>query len=190
MRQESKADRFRRVAEARTNKIISMIRLLGNCANRLVYTYEQEQVNQIFAAIHEETDKAIQRFMAPKQAYKKRFSLSESEESQIGDAVPTCLENETPSADRATIRLPLPNGTALLAECCEDDEYPAINISWESGRKLKQGMKSELLCTAEYDIDRSPGHEVSVIAYQSHDEEPMYCKPFIMEEKEYENRRK
>ena len=29
---ESKIDRFRRVAEARVNKIIKMIRLLGNCS--------------------------------------------------------------------------------------------------------------------------------------------------------------
>lgn len=31
---ESKRDRFVRIAEARTNKIIDMIQLLGNCSNR------------------------------------------------------------------------------------------------------------------------------------------------------------
>lgn len=35
---ESKADRFRRVAEARVNKIIKVIRLLGNCSGTSVYT--------------------------------------------------------------------------------------------------------------------------------------------------------
>ena len=34
---ESKIDRFRRVAEARVNKIIKMIRLLGNCSETGVY---------------------------------------------------------------------------------------------------------------------------------------------------------
>lgn len=34
---ESKTDRFRRVAEARVNKIIKMIRLLGNCSGTGVY---------------------------------------------------------------------------------------------------------------------------------------------------------
>lgn len=34
---ESKIDRFRRVAEARVNKIIKMIRLLGNCSGTSVY---------------------------------------------------------------------------------------------------------------------------------------------------------
>ena len=189
MRQESKAERFRRVAEARTNKIITMIRLLGNCSNRLVYTYEKEQVHQIFTAIHEETEKAVQRFLAPKHACKKRFSLSESEETQMGEMLSASLEKESTPVERPMIRLPLPNGTTLLAECIAEDEYPGIHISWESDRKLKHGMKSELLCTVEYDTDRSPGHEVSVIAYQSHDEEPTYCKPFIMEEKEYDKNR-
>lgn len=36
---ESKADRFRRVADARVNKIIKMIRLLGNCSGTGVYEY-------------------------------------------------------------------------------------------------------------------------------------------------------
>lgn len=35
--EETKADRFRRLAEARVNKIIKMIRLLGNCSGKGVY---------------------------------------------------------------------------------------------------------------------------------------------------------
>lgn len=36
---ETKSERFRRVAEARVNKIIRMLRLLGNCAATSVYAY-------------------------------------------------------------------------------------------------------------------------------------------------------
>ena len=129
MRQESKSDRFRRVAEARTNKIITMIRLLGNCSNRLVYTYEKEQVRQIFVAIREETDKAVKRFVDPKQACKKRFSLSESGQSQMDEMSSSCQEQKAPPVDRPTIRLPLPDGTVLLAECFDEDEYPSIKQS-------------------------------------------------------------
>lgn len=43
----SRPDRFRRVAEARVNKIIKMVRLLGNCSNPAVYAFTQEQVQQI-----------------------------------------------------------------------------------------------------------------------------------------------
>ena len=51
---ETKKERFVRIAEARTNKIIDMIRLLGNCSNSRVYEYSKEDVKKIFGAIEEE----------------------------------------------------------------------------------------------------------------------------------------
>ena len=36
---ESKRDRFIRIAEARTNKILDMLKLLGNCACNSNYDY-------------------------------------------------------------------------------------------------------------------------------------------------------
>ena len=39
---ESKENRFRRLAEARVNKIIAMIRLLGNLSSRSIYAYTLE----------------------------------------------------------------------------------------------------------------------------------------------------
>lgn len=67
---ESKPDRFRRVAEARVNKIIKMVRLLGNCSNPAVYDYTAEQVQQIFSTLQEELNKAQKRFV---QSHRKRF---------------------------------------------------------------------------------------------------------------------
>ncbi|MCD8207309.1 MAG: hypothetical protein LUD72_05165 [Bacteroidales bacterium] len=60
--QESKHDRFVRVAEGRTNKIIEMIRLLGNCANRSNYAYTDDDVKQIFSAIDKELKSTRKRF--------------------------------------------------------------------------------------------------------------------------------
>ncbi len=62
---ESKIDRFRRVAEARVNKIIKMIRLLGNCSETGVYEYTDAQVEYIFSALQSELDKAKRRFRKP-----------------------------------------------------------------------------------------------------------------------------
>ena len=45
---ESKHDRFIRIAETRTNKIIDMIRLLGNCSNTATYEYSEDDVKKIF----------------------------------------------------------------------------------------------------------------------------------------------
>ena len=36
---ESKRDKFVRIAEARTNKILNMVELLGNCSNSNIYKY-------------------------------------------------------------------------------------------------------------------------------------------------------
>lgn len=64
---ESKNDKFCRIAEYRTNKILDMLRLLGNCSNKSSYEYTDEQVDQIFKAISQATDAAKSRFMAKKE---------------------------------------------------------------------------------------------------------------------------
>ncbi len=53
-KKETANERFKRVASARTQKIIDMIELLGNCSNRRVYEYSQEDVDKIFNAIETE----------------------------------------------------------------------------------------------------------------------------------------
>jgi len=51
MANESKAERFRRIATKRTNKILHALRLLGNCSNRSTYEFTDEQVRTIFNTI-------------------------------------------------------------------------------------------------------------------------------------------
>ena len=48
---ESNRERFIRIAEARTQKIIDMIDLLGNCSNQYNYEYTQKDVDKMFSAI-------------------------------------------------------------------------------------------------------------------------------------------
>ncbi|GAA0788118.1 hypothetical protein [Hathewaya limosa] len=59
---ESKHDKFVRIAENRTNKIIDMIRLLGNCSNKVVYEYSDEDAKAIFNAIECELKNAKNKF--------------------------------------------------------------------------------------------------------------------------------
>lgn len=59
---ESKHDKFVRIAENRTNKIIDMIRLLGNCSNKSTYDYSETEVKNIFNAIETELKIAKNRF--------------------------------------------------------------------------------------------------------------------------------
>ena len=50
----NKRERFVSLAEARTDKAIKSIRLLGNLSNRSNYDYDMEQVNQIIRALDKE----------------------------------------------------------------------------------------------------------------------------------------
>lgn len=49
-----KSHRFKKVAEQRTNKILKTLKLLGNCANKTNYEYNDEEVRKIFSAIDKE----------------------------------------------------------------------------------------------------------------------------------------
>lgn len=48
---ETNRERFVRIAESRTQKIIDMIELLGNCSNQYNYEYTQKDVDKMFSAI-------------------------------------------------------------------------------------------------------------------------------------------
>ena len=75
MATETKREKFVRLAEARTNKIISMIHLLGNCSNSLQYEYTQKDVTNIFNAIQVELDASKKRFQKQENTNKSKFTL-------------------------------------------------------------------------------------------------------------------
>ena len=70
---EEKRERFKRVAENRTNRIIESIRLLGNCSNRSNYEYTEEDMKKIFSAIENELKITKQKYQAKEK--KKKFEL-------------------------------------------------------------------------------------------------------------------
>ena len=51
---ETKYDKFKRLAENRTNKIIDMIRLLGNLSAKSTYEYSEKDILKIFSSIEKE----------------------------------------------------------------------------------------------------------------------------------------
>lgn len=71
---ESKRDKFVRLAEARTNRIIDQLRLLSNCSNRHNYDYTDEDVRKIFSAIEKEVKNARGRFSGQDEE-SQRFTL-------------------------------------------------------------------------------------------------------------------
>lgn len=60
---ETKRERFVRLAEARTNKILDMMRLLGNCSSKANYEYTDDDVKQIFTALEKEMKNTKNKFL-------------------------------------------------------------------------------------------------------------------------------
>lgn len=71
---KDKRERFIRIAEARTNKIIKMIRLLSNCSNKSAYEYNDDDVKKIFATLERELKQARLKFG---EDGKDKFTLRE-----------------------------------------------------------------------------------------------------------------
>ena len=161
---ESKAERFRRVAEARVNKIIKMVRLLGNCANPQTYAYDAAQAEKIFAALQDELGAAKERFSNSGKNGRKRFSLSDPAEP---------AENEMPQ-----ISMQLPDGTVLRATAYQDAVYPSMNIEWFQ----ESGEKGEFVCFAEFNPEMGPAGMLCIGAYRSDKDGTTYYQSYMATE--------
>ena len=64
---ESKRDRFKRIASFRTNRILDDLRLLGNCSNTSAYSYSNEDLRKIFGAIDAEVKRVRSLFISKKR---------------------------------------------------------------------------------------------------------------------------
>ncbi|MBI4710533.1 MAG: hypothetical protein HY806_07640 [Nitrospirae bacterium] len=70
--EETRHERFKRVASKRTNEILEKIRILGNCSNKSSYEYAEDEVNKIFSEIDKQLRLIKARFSAGKR---ERFRL-------------------------------------------------------------------------------------------------------------------
>lgn len=72
---ETNRERFVRIAEARTQKIIDMIELLGNCSNQYNYEYTQKDVEKMFSAIESALKASKARFTTESTSKDTRFKF-------------------------------------------------------------------------------------------------------------------
>ena len=68
---DAKQERFVRIAQQRTQKVLEALRSLSNCASHASYDYTPEQVEQIFDAIAAELEQTRSLFGG-----KRHFSLA------------------------------------------------------------------------------------------------------------------
>ena len=69
---ETTGERFIRIATVRTNAVLDRLRILGNLSNRQMYSYSEEDIRKIFAAIDKQIKEVRLKFNYQKQ---KKFKL-------------------------------------------------------------------------------------------------------------------
>ena len=50
---ETKEEKFKRIASARTNKILHFMKMLGQCSNKYVYAWNKKELDKIYSALDE-----------------------------------------------------------------------------------------------------------------------------------------
>jgi hypothetical protein len=69
---ETKAEKFERIATLRTRRVLDDLRLLGNCANNVSYSYSKKDVNKIFSSIEKEVKRVKSQFDKPSAEFSLR----------------------------------------------------------------------------------------------------------------------
>lgn len=74
----SARENFVRLAEARTNKLLKDLDLLGNLSNRSNYSYTEEDIKSIFRAVSKKVQETELRFkMSLQSSRESGFKLTE-----------------------------------------------------------------------------------------------------------------
>jgi len=74
-REQKKEDRFKKVAERRTDKVLLTLRSLAKCSNTSSYSYSQSQINKIFKAIKQELKACEASYSSKSGRHGKSFKL-------------------------------------------------------------------------------------------------------------------
>ncbi len=72
LKNEHPRDRFKRLATARTNIVLKRLKVLGNCSNRNIYEYDEQDIDKVFSEIERKVKETKAKFHFPK---KKEFKL-------------------------------------------------------------------------------------------------------------------
>lgn len=71
----SKRDNFVRLAEARVNKALKDIQLIGNLCNRSAYEFDEKDIRKIFGTLQKSLETARSRFDRVAESGENEFRL-------------------------------------------------------------------------------------------------------------------
>lgn len=72
---QGKGDKFRKLAESRTNNALIAIARIGNLSNRQLYEFEETEVRKIIKALKDAVGEVENRFASPRGKAESRFKL-------------------------------------------------------------------------------------------------------------------
>jgi hypothetical protein len=72
---DTKREKFRELAEARTNRALDSIRKIGNLSNRQLYDWDEGEVRKIIKALRDAAADVEARFASPRGKSSARFKL-------------------------------------------------------------------------------------------------------------------
>jgi hypothetical protein len=70
---ETNRERFVRIGERRTQQVLEKLRILGNCSNKAIYEYTEDDIEKIFRAILRQLD--ITRAQFEDRSNRSKFKL-------------------------------------------------------------------------------------------------------------------
>lgn len=70
-----KREKFRALAESRTNKAIEAISRIGNLSNRQIYDFEEAEVRKVIRALKDAVSAVESRFLSPQGKSSGGFKL-------------------------------------------------------------------------------------------------------------------
>lgn len=71
----AKHQKFRDLAESRTNKALDAIRRIGNLSNRSIYEWDEAEVRKVVKALRAEVSEVEGRFASPGSKSGQKFKL-------------------------------------------------------------------------------------------------------------------
>lgn len=75
MADSEKREKFRRLAESRTNKALEAISRVANLSNRSLYDWDEGEVKSIIKALRAEVAEVEGRFASPRSKSGQKFKL-------------------------------------------------------------------------------------------------------------------
>jgi hypothetical protein len=71
----TKREKFRTLAESRTNNALTAVARIGNLSNRQLYEFEDTEIRKIIKALKDAVGEVESRFASPKGKANSRFKL-------------------------------------------------------------------------------------------------------------------